>query len=180
MFQFHPDPNLGRRQQIFQIWIRPVEPQNAHFALRTAVYELGKLSREGMKQKDFEDTRRFLSKFVNVLAKTQDLQLGYQLDSRYYGIPGFAEYVKTGLAKLTLADGNRVIRENVRARTEGCNRSQGRGEAEAGPGLQRAVARAVQRAQTRRDSERGQDAADHQVKLAESEVKIIPVEQVLQ
>ena len=28
----------------------------------------------------------FLSKFVNVLTKTQDLQLGYQLDSRYYGI----------------------------------------------------------------------------------------------
>ena len=28
MFQFEPDPNLARRQQIFQIWIRPVEPQN--------------------------------------------------------------------------------------------------------------------------------------------------------
>jgi zinc protease len=113
MFQFHPDPNLGRRQQIFQIWIRPVEPQNAHFALRTAIYELGKLSKEGMKQKDFEDTRRFLSKFVNVLTKTQDLQLGYQLDSHHYGIPGFNDYVKNGLAKLTLADVNRVIRENL-------------------------------------------------------------------
>ena len=47
MFQFHPDPNLGRRQQIFQIWIRPLEPQNARFALQTAVYELAKLSRKG-------------------------------------------------------------------------------------------------------------------------------------
>ena len=72
-------------------------------------------ARKGMKQKDFEDTRRFLSKFVNVLTKTQDLQLGYQLDSRYYGIPGFTDYVKTGLAKLTLADVNRVIRENLQA-----------------------------------------------------------------
>src|SRR4030095_14935104 len=112
---FPPHPNPARRQQIFQIWIRPVEPQNAHFALRTAIYELGKLSKEGMKQKDFEDTRRFLSKFVNVLTKTQDLQLGYQLDSRYYGILSFTDFVKNGLAKLTLADVNRVIRENLQA-----------------------------------------------------------------
>src|SRR5262249_53170602 len=32
MFQFQPDPNLARERQIFQIWIRPVEPANAHFA----------------------------------------------------------------------------------------------------------------------------------------------------
>src|SRR5690606_1041568 len=34
MFQFHPDPNLGRQQQIFQLWIRPVPPEQAHFAVR--------------------------------------------------------------------------------------------------------------------------------------------------
>src|SRR5207237_8657538 len=39
MFQFAPDPNLGRQQQIFQIWIRPVEPKNGHFTLRAALYE---------------------------------------------------------------------------------------------------------------------------------------------
>src|SRR5207302_606115 len=38
MFQFQPDPNLGRHLQIFQIWIRPVEPQNGHFVLRAALY----------------------------------------------------------------------------------------------------------------------------------------------
>src|SRR5574341_1297541 len=37
MFQFQPDPNLGRHLQIFQIWIRPVEPQNGHFVLRAAL-----------------------------------------------------------------------------------------------------------------------------------------------
>jgi zinc protease len=43
------------------------------------------------------------------------LQLGYQLDSHYYGIPSFTDYLKNGLAKLTLADVNRVIRENLQA-----------------------------------------------------------------
>ena len=40
MFLTLPEPNLGRRQQIFQIWIRPVTPENGHFALKTAPYEL--------------------------------------------------------------------------------------------------------------------------------------------
>ncbi|PYR37241.1 MAG: hypothetical protein DMF90_07560 [Acidobacteria bacterium] len=41
MFQFFPDPNIARQRQIFEIWIRPVVPVNAHMALRIAVSELG-------------------------------------------------------------------------------------------------------------------------------------------
>ena len=111
MFQFHPDPNLGRQQQIFQVWIRPVEPKNGLFALRAGLFELNKLVRDGMTEKDFEATRLFLSKFVNVLTKDQDAQLGYALDSRYYGLPGFTDYVRAQLAKLTLADVNRAIKK---------------------------------------------------------------------
>ena len=77
MFLTEPEPNLGRRQQIFQIWIRPVEPPNGMFALRIALYELDKLVKQGMSQEDFESTRTFLSKFVNLLTQTQSDQLGY-------------------------------------------------------------------------------------------------------
>lgn len=115
MFQFHPDPNLARRQQIFQVWIRPVEPKNGLFALRAGLYEVNKLVRDGMAEKDFEATRLFLSKFVNVLTKDQDAQLGYALDSRYYGIPSFTDYVRAQLAKLTLADVNRAIKKYLQA-----------------------------------------------------------------
>ena len=34
MYQFQPDPNLARQEQIFQIWIRPVPPEQAMFTLR--------------------------------------------------------------------------------------------------------------------------------------------------
>ncbi|HJQ23440.1 MAG TPA: pitrilysin family protein [Blastocatellia bacterium] len=115
MFQFHPDPNLARQQQIFQVWIRPVEPKNGLFALRAGLYELNKLVRDGMSEKDFEATRQFLSKFVNVLTKDQDAQLGYALDSRYYGLPSFTDYVRAQLAKLTLADVNRAIKKYLAA-----------------------------------------------------------------
>jgi zinc protease len=115
MFQFQPDPNLGRHLQIFQIWIRPVEPQNGHFVLRAALYEYDKLVREGMSQEAFESTREFLSKYVNVLTATQDAQLGYALDSRYYKIKDFPTYMREQLAKLTLADVNRAIRQYLKS-----------------------------------------------------------------
>ncbi len=115
MFQFQPDPNLGRRQQIFQIWIRPVEPQNGHFTLRAALYEYDKLVREGMSRETFEATRDFLLKNVNVLTQTQNAQLGYALDSRYYGIPDFNGYMRQQLSRLTLDDVNRAIRQHLKS-----------------------------------------------------------------
>ena len=111
MFQIHPDPNLGRQQQIFQVWIRPVVPKNAHFAIRAAMFELNKLVTEGMTKEDFEATRNFLLKFVNILTKTQDRQLGYAMDSRYYGIGEFTQYIGENLKKLKLKDVNRVIKK---------------------------------------------------------------------
>ena len=114
MFQFHPDTNLGRQQQIFQVWIRPLRSNNdAHFATRTAVFELGKLIEKGMTESDFEATRQYLSKFVSLITDGQSRQLGYAMDSQYYKIDEFADYVRDGLSNLTLADVNRVIRENL-------------------------------------------------------------------
>ena len=114
MYQFEPDPNLGRQSQIFQIWIRPVEPQNGLFTLRAALYEHDKLLKNGMTREDFEATREFLTKYVNILTSTQDEQLGYALDSRYYGIPNFNEYMRQRLAALTLEDVNRALRQHLR------------------------------------------------------------------
>jgi len=115
MFQFTPDANLGRQQQIFQIWIRPVEPQNGHFVLRAALYEYDKLVRDGLSKEAFESTREFLSKYVNVLTATQDAQLGYALDSRYYGIADFPTYMREQLAKLTLDDVDRAIKQYLKS-----------------------------------------------------------------
>ncbi len=114
MFQFEPDPNLARQQQIFQIWIRPVEPPTAHFALRLAMYELDKLVKEGLSEADFERSRAFLTKYVNLLTKTKRAELGYLIDSKYYGIPDYGSYIKSALAKLTRDDVNRAIRRHLR------------------------------------------------------------------
>ncbi len=114
MFQFTPDPNLGRTTQIFQIWIRPVSPENGHFVLRAALYEYDKLVLEGMTKEAFEATREFLVKYNNVLTQTQEAQLGYALDSRYYNIPDYLNYMRDQLAKLTLEDVNNAIRKHLK------------------------------------------------------------------
>src|SRR5687767_481619 len=115
MFQFTPDPNLGRQTQIFQIWIRPVVPENGHFVLRAALYEYDKLVREGMSKETFEATREFLIKNNNILTQTQDAQLGYALDSRYYNIPDYVSYMREQLTKLTLEDVNNAIRKYLKS-----------------------------------------------------------------
>ncbi|HSB17786.1 MAG TPA: pitrilysin family protein [Bryobacteraceae bacterium] len=114
MFQFEPDPNLARPSQIFQIWIRPLEPATAHFALRLAMYELDKFVREGISKDDFERWRSFLSKYVNLLTKTKAAELGYAIDSQYYGTPEYTTYIRNSLAKLSVDDVNRAIRKHLR------------------------------------------------------------------
>ena len=114
MFRMTPEPNLGRQQQIFQIWIRPVEPQNGLFALRAALYEYDKLVRDGISREAFETTREFLMKYANVLTQTQDARLGYSLDSRYYGMPDSHAYMRDQLSKLTLEEVNRAIRRYLK------------------------------------------------------------------
>jgi zinc protease len=115
MFQFFPDPGIARRGQIFEVWIRPVEPQNAHFALRIAIHELTKLVEDGLTREQFEATRQYLMKNVFVMTATQDQQLGYALDSQWYRIPEFTSYMRDGLANLTVDDVNRAVRKHLSA-----------------------------------------------------------------
>ncbi|KQQ97674.1 peptidase M16 [Massilia sp. Leaf139] len=116
MFQFFPNPNLGRKAQLFEVWIRPVAPQNAHFALRLALNEVGKMVEGGLSKEDFETTRDYLMKNVFVMTATQDQRLGYALDSQWHGTAEFTQLMRDGLAKLTVADVNAAIRKHLSAR----------------------------------------------------------------
>ena len=114
MFQTKPDANLGRSSQIFQVWLRPLRSNNdAHFATRAALYELDKLIKNGMSEKDFQATRNYLTNYAPQLVASQDQQLGYALDSEFYQTDEFVKYVRSQFATLTLTDINRVIKENL-------------------------------------------------------------------
>ena len=108
-----PSPNSPRRQQFFEIWIRPVQNEAAHFALRAAIRELQGLIDRGMSPEDFALTRGFLKKYVRHFAPTTDLRLGYKIDDAFYGIPDHLQTAENMFEQLTLDDVNRAIREHL-------------------------------------------------------------------
>jgi zinc protease len=181
MYQFEPSPNLGRQQQVFQIWLRPVEPQNGHFALRAAWYEYEKLRRDGLSREAFEATREFLSKYVYVLLQTQDSRLGYALDSRYYGLGPFDRYLCDQLAKLTLEKVNQAIRRHLRA-----NRAQVVIVTKDAAGLQEALVTnkpsPIKYNSPKPQAILDEDAiiSNYPIPLKPDQVKIVPVDQVFE
>lgn len=116
MFQFFPDPNIARRAQIFEVWIRPVVPSNGPMAFKIALYELAGLIENGISREDFERTREYLAKNVFVMTATQNEQLGYALDSKWYGVAEFTSFLRERLKALTLEEVNAAIRRNLSAK----------------------------------------------------------------
>jgi len=114
--QFFPSPNIARRSQAFEIWIRPVVPANAHMSTRIALYELQKLIDNGLSQEDFETTRDYLMKNTYLITASQDQRLGYALDSWWFGIPEYTEYMRGQYAKLTRDDVNRAVKKYLSAK----------------------------------------------------------------
>ncbi len=116
MFRFEPSPNLGRSSQIFQIWIRPLQPDTAVFALRLALFEFDNLINEGLSEEAFQRTKSFVQKYTNLLMKTNSAELGYLIDSKYYGIPDYKSYIDKALAKLTRGDVNNAIKKHLQSK----------------------------------------------------------------
>lgn len=116
MYRSLPGPNVGRRAQVFEIWIRPVLPRNGHMALRIAIHELAKLIENGLTEEQFQATREYLTKNVYLVTATQDAELGYALDSSWYGIGEYCRYLKDRLAGLKLEDVNRAIKKHLSAK----------------------------------------------------------------
>ncbi|MBZ5537675.1 MAG: insulinase family protein [Acidobacteriia bacterium] len=108
-----PVPNIPRRQQFFSVWIRPVEPQNAHFALRAALYQVQQLVEKGLTQEQFEQQRKFLLNYSKLWNQTLSRRLGTLLDSKFYGIDYFPDRVERELKALKVEDVNAAIKRHL-------------------------------------------------------------------
>jgi zinc protease len=113
MFQFFPDPNRARHHQLFEIWLRPVLPEHAHMALRIALHELRALIANGLDAGAFQSTREYLMKSTPLLTASQSDRLGYELDARWHGTPGFTEWMRGSLAALTPDEVHAAIRRHL-------------------------------------------------------------------
>lgn len=121
-----PVPGVPRSSNYFSIWIRPVQIAeglkkqyaelkdisvgHAHFALRLAIREVDNLVKNGMKKEDFEATRSFLRSYNKLYIQTPEKQLGFLLDSKFYGRKNYIEEMDVLLARLTVEDVNRAMK----------------------------------------------------------------------
>jgi zinc protease len=110
-----PDLNTPLRQQYFSIWLRPMPPSQAHFAIRNALFELKRLVENGLTEKDFEQTRKFVTNYSKLWAATMSRRLGYLMDSEFYGTPYFIDRIDSELKTLTVADVNAAIKKYLNA-----------------------------------------------------------------
>lgn len=111
-----PQPNNPRRKQIFEVWIRPVPHEARLFALRAALRELKKVVDNGLTQEQFEITKKFLLNYCLFYAQTTMDRLGYQVDSRFYGINdngNYIDYFRKKIQSLTLEQVNKAIKKHI-------------------------------------------------------------------
>ncbi|MBI1807717.1 MAG: insulinase family protein [Ignavibacteria bacterium] len=106
-----PNLNTPLRQQFFTIWLRPVQPENTHFAIRNALFELKRLVENGLSKEDFEQTRKFVINYSKLWAGTMSRRLGYVMDSEFYGTDYFIDRIERELKALTVDDVNAAIKK---------------------------------------------------------------------
>jgi zinc protease len=122
-----PPSGVPRSSNYWSIWIRPVQiakqlrsqyPElagvkigHAHFALRMALREFDLLIKNGMSKRDFEATRTFLRSYTRLYAQSPAQQLGWLMDSRFYGRTDYLSDLDRLLENVTLDEVNAAIRK---------------------------------------------------------------------
>jgi zinc protease len=107
----YPTANVPRRQQYFSIWVRPVAPENAQFALRAALYELRRLHDQGMTKDQVDTVRTLLINYSKLWAQSPSDRLGYLMDSKFYGMPPYVDEIEARLKKVTVEEVNAAIKK---------------------------------------------------------------------
>ncbi|MEO5570755.1 MAG: pitrilysin family protein, partial [Bacteroidia bacterium] len=122
-----PQPGFPRTSNYFSVWIRPVQTAkglkaqykelegittgHAHFAIRMALSEMDKIITNGMTKEDFELTKTFLRSYIKLYIQTPAKQLGFLMDSRFYGRADYISEMDKLLEKTTLEDVNNNMKK---------------------------------------------------------------------
>ncbi|MFN0243618.1 MAG: M16 family metallopeptidase [Planctomycetota bacterium] len=114
-FRSQPPTGVGRKHQIFEVWVRPVAREHALFALRAALREVEKLATNGMTKEDFEFTKRFLKGYSLHFAERTSERLGYAIDDRFFGTDRHLATFRKMMDEITLDEVNAAVKKYLRA-----------------------------------------------------------------
>jgi zinc protease len=123
-----PPSGVPRSSNYWSIWIRPVQIAtqlkaqyeelaeitvgHAHFALRMAIREFDLMIENGMSEEDFAATRTFLRSYTKLYAQSPADQLGWLMDSKFYGRANYLAELDRLLADVTLDQVNEALRKH--------------------------------------------------------------------
>ena len=123
-----PPSGVPRSSNYWSIWIRPVQIAtqlksqyeeladinigHAHFALRMAIREFDQMIKNGMDAEQFEATKTFLRSYTKLYAQSPAQQLGWLMDSRFYGRKDYLAELDTLLKNVSLEQVNAAIRKH--------------------------------------------------------------------
>jgi len=122
-----PLTGVPRSQNYFAIWIRPVQigeqlkqqyPElkditigHAQFAIRMAIREIDLLRKNGMDEQEFEKTKQFLRSYIKLYIQTPEKELGFLMDSQFYGRKNYIAEMDKLLKETTLEQVNAAIKK---------------------------------------------------------------------
>lgn len=112
-----PPSGVGRRHQMFEVWVRPVPRDQTLFALRAALREVDKLAKNGLTQEQFDYQRKFLKNYCLHFAETTSDRLGWALDDRFFGIDtkqgGNLAIFRRMMDEITLDEVNAAVKKHL-------------------------------------------------------------------
>jgi zinc protease len=109
-----PPTGVGRRAQIFELWVRTVPTEKTLFSLRAALRETEKLVQNGLSKEQFEFTKRFLKGYSLHFAESPAERLGYAIDDRYFGCKDHLATFRRMMDEITLDECNAAIRKYMK------------------------------------------------------------------
>jgi len=105
----------ARHQQDFTIWLRPVQNENRLFALRAALYELGRtLGDEPFAEDEIAQTKGFLDGYLLLFDQTDARKLGYASDGDFLGLPELLQKWRAAVRDVSAQDVNAAWKKRLK------------------------------------------------------------------
>ncbi len=109
-----PPTQASRTQQAFTVWARPTILENGCFILRQVKREVDSLANIGLTVSEFENTRSHLVGQLPILGSSLESQLGYAIDSLFYGIQGdFLKLAREKISQTKLESVNGLLNKYI-------------------------------------------------------------------
>lgn len=108
------EPGTGRLQNAFIVWLRPVDPDNAAYALRVAIDQVERFVADGLAPNEFATMQTYLARRVALWGADPGRRLGWAVEAALMEWPDPLELLPRAVPALTREAVNDAVRRHLR------------------------------------------------------------------